>query len=278
MSRPRPMRSSPTGLPPRSESTCANARPIGLGDVAVDLVAVQAADVVGLEDLRWSGGCHEAADRRDPGIGAGVSRRGRAARRGRRARSTPAVLDRAVERELAAEAGADVAQHVDVLDERVGMERRHDAARAQRVQPDDDVADPQAPAFPVALGEPLDAAEDDVRPQPAAVAAEAADRAVGGDEEGEDVEAGGRVEDRELRVGTGDVLHDGGDLRRGGGAVLDERLAVGESVARRPSSRGRVRDVTMPCGPLTTTRRSPAIPSRLISAGSSASPAIDLTG
>ena len=51
MSRPRPTRSSPAGLPASSASTRANARPIALGDVAVDLLAVEPADVVGLEDL-----------------------------------------------------------------------------------------------------------------------------------------------------------------------------------------------------------------------------------
>jgi len=117
------------------------------------------------------------------------------------------VLDRAVQRELAVEAVADVAQHIDILDERVGMKRRHDAARAQRVPPDFDLADPQPPALPLALGQPVDAAQNDVRPQPAPVAVESADRSVGGYEQGKDVEAIGGVEDREPCAGPGRPAH-----------------------------------------------------------------------
>ena len=143
---------------------------------------------------------------------------------------------------------------------------------------DHHVADPQPPALPFALGEALDAAEHDVRPQPAAVAAERPDRPVGGDEQREDVEALGRVEARELRVGAGHVLHDGGDLGGAGRPVLDERLAVGgergvQAEQLRPRARRdeavRAADDDEPVA---------GDPVALTSAVSSASPAIDLTG
>ena len=51
MSRPSPTRSSPVGLPARSREHARERAPDALGDVAVDLLAVEAADVVGLEDL-----------------------------------------------------------------------------------------------------------------------------------------------------------------------------------------------------------------------------------
>lgn len=43
---------------------------------------------------------------------------------------------------------------------------------------DDDVADPEPAARPVALREPVDAADDEVRPEPAAIGAERPDGAV----------------------------------------------------------------------------------------------------
>jgi len=52
----------------------------------------------------------------------------------------------------------------------------------------------------------------------------------------------------------------------------------GDSVPCKASSWGRVREVTRPLGPLTTTSRSPAMPSKRSSARSSASPVIDFTG
>ena len=42
--------------------TRANARPIAMGGLGVDLLAVQAADVVGLEDLRMGEPCHGSDD------------------------------------------------------------------------------------------------------------------------------------------------------------------------------------------------------------------------
>ena len=72
--------------------------PDRLRGVAVDLVAVQAADVVGLEDLVWNGGCHEAADRRG-WVGRSVA--GREQLGAVAERDHARVLDRAVERQLA---------------------------------------------------------------------------------------------------------------------------------------------------------------------------------
>src|SRR5262249_24798981 len=78
-------------------------------------------------------------------------------------REHPAAHDVAVERYAAAEAPVDAAQHVDVLLERVGVERRHDAPLPEIPDADQDVAHAQAASLPVALGAPLASADDEVR-------------------------------------------------------------------------------------------------------------------
>ena len=69
MSRPRPTPSSFVGRPASVPRTRAKARPICSASVAVDLLAVEAADVVGLEDLR-----RNAHVRADPSAAPGVHR------------------------------------------------------------------------------------------------------------------------------------------------------------------------------------------------------------
>ena len=76
MSRPRPTRSSRTRLARQAREHARERAPDQLGDVAVDLLAVQAADVVGLEDLGRGQTWHPAANpmrpRRADARGAGV--------------------------------------------------------------------------------------------------------------------------------------------------------------------------------------------------------------
>ena len=81
--------------------------------------------------------------------------------------------------------------------------------RAQRVEPDHGVADVQLRPCPPALGEALDPADHDVRPEPPDVAAELGHGAVGRDEEREDVEAGEPVERGELGVVARGRPHEG---------------------------------------------------------------------
>src|SRR5439155_1323633 len=77
----------------------------------------------------------------------------------------------------------DPLEHGEVLRLRVGVERRHHAPTAELLDRDERVADPETPARPRALGQALDALDEDVRTEPAAIHAERRDRAVGGDEE-----------------------------------------------------------------------------------------------
>src|SRR5262249_8962790 len=81
-----------------------------------------------------------------------------------------------IERDAAAEAAVDALQDLDVLLEGVGIEGRHDAALAEVADPDDRRTRAQRPAFPLPFRETQHAADDDVRPQAAAMAPSVATR------------------------------------------------------------------------------------------------------
>src|SRR4029450_13919608 len=80
-----------------------------------------------------------------------------------------------VERELAVETPVNVTGDVLVPDLRVRVVRGHDAAQAQILDPNAHRADAQAGAWPLALGQPVDAADHDVRPQATMVVTEGGD-------------------------------------------------------------------------------------------------------
>ena len=104
-------------------------------------------------------------------------------------RMRPGSSTARVERHRAVELAHDAAQHAVILLERVGVERRHHAARPQLHELDERGADADRPAHPLPLREARDAADHDVRPQPPVIDAERADGAVGEDRERQDVEA-----------------------------------------------------------------------------------------
>jgi len=139
------------------------------------------------------------------------------------------MLDPAVERDLPVELVDDVLEDAEVLLERVGVERRHHAARAEPRHRDGGApaADRQHAAGPEPLAEAVDAADDDVRPEPAAVEPDVLDRAVGRDEQRQDVEPPGAIVQDQPCPATDDVLDVGGDTRILPGAVVHERFSLG---------------------------------------------------
>jgi hypothetical protein len=108
-----------------------------------------------------------------------------------------------VESELASETAGDVAEHLGVPLEGVGIDRGHRTARSKRVQADDGISDVELGARPGRLGQALDARYDDVRTQAADVTPERGDRSVGGDEEGKDVEPVEIIVGTAMGVGVG---------------------------------------------------------------------------
>src|SRR6267378_1363633 len=104
-----------------------------------------------------------------------------------------AVHHRTVERKATVEAPDDVFQNLWISRKGIRIDGRHDTASAHTVDRDDDFADKQLPARPVTLVESGNAANDDIRAQPSPVATELSDRAVGSDEERQDIEPYFRV-------------------------------------------------------------------------------------
>jgi hypothetical protein len=95
----------------------------------------------------------------------------------------PAAADDArVQRQGPVEALNDFLQDVRVLHERVWIERRHHASRAQVDQRDNHVADAQVSSGPVSFLEAGHASDDDVRPEPPAIVAERRNGTVSRDE------------------------------------------------------------------------------------------------
>ena len=113
------------------------------------------------------------------------------------------------------------------------MQRARTECRPTRTSPirsargDRCAAHRQRRGGPVALGAGRDAADEDVGPQAANVAAEALDLAVGGHEEVQDVEALGSFVALEARIGTGALADRGRGLRRVPAVTVDERCPIG---------------------------------------------------
>ena len=73
-----------------------------------------------------------------------------------------AAHDGGVQRQIAAKAPADIPQHLGIAMQCVGIDGRHRAAAAQRVEPHDDVAYEQFRTRPRAFSEPLRTADENV--------------------------------------------------------------------------------------------------------------------
>ena len=169
---------------------------------------------------------------------------------------------RGIEREQSTEPSVDVEQDLPVLHERVRVVGGHHAAPAQGVQVDRDRPDHHAEALPLALGQTIDPGNDDVRSESTAIASERGDRAIGRDQERQDVESCALVTCDQAKVAA-DFLprlaH-----RRADRATESRRRACHRRFRwspANPSSRGWVRAVTTPRSFSTCTSRSPTMPS-----------------
>src|SRR6266496_1874969 len=97
--------------------------------------------------------------------------------------------DEAIQRQLTAKLPKDRLQHPAVLLQSVRIVGGHHAAAAQVAHADQRISDAQNLPCPLTFCKPLDAADDDIRAQPPAVVSKGGDRAVGGDQQRQDVEA-----------------------------------------------------------------------------------------
>ena len=96
--------------------------------------------------------------------------------------------DPAVEGCHAVETLINGAQYVEVLRAGIGVDRRHDATRSQRIHADDGIADAQRTAGPIAFLLGAGSGDDDVRAQATPVVTQSLNLGVRGDEQRQDVE------------------------------------------------------------------------------------------
>src|SRR5262245_13061047 len=115
-----------------------------------------------------------------------------------------------VQGERPVEIPSDPPENGDVLDAGVRVPRRHDAATAKIREADHGLPDREVAAFPTALREPFHAPDHEVRSQTSVIDPERFDRAIGGHEQRQDVEAPGALHAPKMRFGA----RGGADPRR----------------------------------------------------------------
>jgi len=70
----------------------------------------------------------------------------------------------------------------------IGVERGHDAARAQVLHSDDDRTDPELGSFPLSFQQSRNASDNKIRPEPPEVITDGRDHPVGCDQQGKNIE------------------------------------------------------------------------------------------
>jgi len=130
-----------------------------------------------------------------------------------------------IQGERAVEFPYDVCEHLTVLFQRVGIERRHDAAPTQVLNPDDDISDAQALPGPRALGQTFDTAEHKVWPEPPAVIPKSRDGSIRRDQQGEHVKAIARLVANQSGIRTNNVHNILADLWIAPQHAVNDRLA-----------------------------------------------------
>ena len=138
----------------------------------------------------------------------------------------PAAHNRGIERQFVVESPDNVAQYAGIHLQRVGVDRRHVTASAQGIESNDDLADVKLRTWPVALVEPIDAADHDVGSKPADIPTEGCDGAIGRDEQWKNVETIEAVIGFEPRVGAGGRFHQRERIRTVPGMTVDKGLAA----------------------------------------------------
>ena len=132
-----------------------------------------------------------------------------------------------VEREFPREPPDDAEKDVPILLEGVGIERRHHAAAAQILNPDENVAaDFETTPLPGPLLEPLDAADHEVRSQTPPAVAKRGDCSVGGHEQRKYVKSLGAVVPDQSCARTCDLFHGTTRPLAAPGRTVYERFSI----------------------------------------------------
>jgi len=140
---------------------------------------------------------------------------------------TTGTQDRTVEREQAVQLAMNLEQDAGVLGDRVGIERRHDAALAQADDPDDHFTNVKMLPFPITLRETRNVRDQQIRTKPPPVVPQKVHRSVRRDEQGQYIEAVWTLVTDETTTRLGRRFHVACDVGRRPGAAVDARLAIG---------------------------------------------------
>jgi hypothetical protein len=169
----------------------------------------------------------------------------------------------------------DAFQHVQILLARIGVKRGHDAAAPQVFDADDNWTNPKLAAFPLALGQTFDTADDEIGAEAPPVEAGCLEHSVGRNQQREDIETVRPVAAHQAGVWSGGGFNVARNFFGEERAPIHQRLAVRIEC----NSFGLVRAVRIfPFARRTCTMRSPSIPCSVRRASSKGSPAIDFTG
>lgn len=143
--------------------------------------------------------------------------------------------DLGIERQLIIESLDDIPKDRRIHFKRVGINRRHVTSPAQCSETYYRVTDVQCGSRPVTLGKPVDPFDDNVRAQPAHVATEFRNRAIGGHEQWKDVEPIEAVICLEPRIRAGGPLDQSQRFRMIPRMTIDQRASAG--IHRPPESK-----------------------------------------
>ena len=156
-----------------------------------------------------------------------------------------------IQGQLTAEFLDDFFEYAVVLAERVGVESGHDATAPQILDTNVNVTDAQAAAGPGAFCQAIDAADDNVGAEAAAVVAKGRDCSICGDQERKDIEPSPGLVADQSRPGAGDLFGDSLHFCVAPGKAVDQGLAgcVKRSVIAEKLGMGARRDI-VPVGAL----------------------------
>jgi len=98
-----------------------------------------------------------------------------------------------IQGERAAEFVRDILEHLTVLFQAVRVKCRHDATPTEILYSNDDVPDAQALAWPVAIGQPLDATDHEIRSKAPTIMFKHGNGSIGRNQQRQYIEAIGRL-------------------------------------------------------------------------------------
>src|SRR6185295_18938139 len=130
-----------------------------------------------------------------------------------------------IQSKRAAEFPRDVLEHLTVLFQAVRVKCRHDTTPTEILYSNDDVPDAQALAWPVALGQPLDATDHEIRSKAPTIMFKHGNGSIGRNQQRQYIEAIGRLIANQPSARPCDICHSFADRRIAPEQAVNQRLA-----------------------------------------------------